>query len=358
MVDDGWPQALAAAVNADNEEPSMACTSSLTYRLLCDAPPVFRPHADLVLADFQAAGSLGDLRSDTVARQFRVSVEMPNMLAGRMTVPGGPWPGHFGLESITFDAEPARFPDWFPPVADGSPLHFGTVIASSNGFAAGQGAVLFPELLALRRSLRTQSFGVVFLDRLTALYASKIVPALSRMGVETDPAALPAARRLAFLAHEWGHLSGPTRYDDSVVVRRRRLVAVIGELCADLAALVMLLAAGTPRARDAAGVLVFDRIVREAWLPRARRQVDSIAGRQLLVLLTGTAYARDLDLCRVEELLRGQLAVLRAAEKAAVRGDTGPARGYLAGYGWRLAAGAYHVELRGDLVERIRTARG
>jgi len=361
-----WPDRLIAAVNLDNETADGRCSTSATANLLTEAPPAFRSHAELALVDFARAGDLplGDLRSDTVATQFRVALPPgQNLFVARMTVPGGPWPGHFGLEAIVFDAFKAGFPAWFPAIDSGHSLDFADVIVASNGFMRGQGAVLFPELLSLRDRLERQSFGVVFLDKLTHFYVSRVIPALRELGVEpiagTDDAR--TTRQIAFLAHEWGHLHGPVIYEETVRARRRRLIAIVSELYADLAGLTMLLEVGTATAKQAANVLILDRIVREAWLPRARSQVDSVTARQLLALLRDTRYADvtptrlQLSLERATARLQEEMNVVSEVDAACAHGDTQPARQYLLDYGWRLDDAGYQIDLTDDLSHLLRT---
>jgi hypothetical protein len=362
-----WAARVISAVDSDNETPDCRCSTSATAGLLDDAPPAFRVHAELALADFIRAGNapLGDLRSDTVATRFEVAFPPDhNLLVARMTVPGGPWPGHFGLEAIVFDAFRAGFPAWFPATVSAHSVDFADVIVASNGFMRGQGAVLFPELLALRGRLEHQSFGVVFLDKLTSLYSSRVVPALADLvagpvaGAD-DPRTV---RQIAFLAHEWGHLSGPIPYEQTVRARRRRLIAVISELYADLAGLAMLVEVGTTMAGEAANVVILDRIVREAWLPRAHSQVDSVTARQLLVLLRDTRYAEmtsngvTLSLERAAERLAHEMHTVGQIDMACAHGDVEPARHYLLGYGWRLDDTGYHVELDDPFSQLLRTA--
>jgi len=363
-----WSARLIAAANRDNETLNCRCSTSATRGLLLEAPGIFQEHAALALADFARAGDapLRDLRSDTVATQFEVTVTPParNLLVARMTVPGGPWPGHFGLEAIVFDAFKAGFPEWFPALDTGYSLDFADVITASNAFMRGQGAVLFPELLALRERLERQSFGVVFLDRLTALYVSRVLPALAELRIEATTGTEEARtiRQLAFLAHEWGHLHGPVPYEETVRARRRRLIAIISELYADLAGLAMLLDVGTAVAKQAAEVLILDRIAREAWLPRARSQVDSVTARQLLMLLRETSYAEmapdgiRLSLERAEQRLRQELSAVREVDAACAQGDVEPARRYLASYGWRLDDSGFQVDLHDRLSQLLRAA--
>lgn len=348
-----WPTSLVAAANNDNVTPGRLCETASSRELLSAAPPGFREHAQLAIEDFNAGGAapLVDLRSDSVANRFRVRIGHLNVFVARMTVPGGPWPGHFGLEALCFSASKAPFPSWFPQVGS-SPLMIGTMHTASNGFLRGQGAVLFPELLALRAPLERQAFGVVFMDRLTVLYAAKVAPVLKALGIPNRQyGELYSARRLAFLAHEWGHLRGSALYEKTVQARRRRLIAVISELYADLASLSMLLHSGVSTAIEAAEILLFDRIFREAWLPRAHRQVDSIAARHLLVLLNDSGFAamRDgqvkVSLNNAMDRLEQELQLVGAIEADCSNGDDAPARHYLEKYGWELERDGCHVNL-------------
>jgi hypothetical protein len=87
-------------VDADNLTPDMACGHSRTARRLADAPPLVASHAALAAADLgvDAARPLRLLRSDTVCRDLALAADgaSVNLAVARMTVPGGPWPGHFG----------------------------------------------------------------------------------------------------------------------------------------------------------------------------------------------------------------------------------------------------------------------
>jgi len=160
-------------------------------------------------------------------------------------------------------------------------------------------------------------------------------------------------RRLAFLAHEWGHLAGP-----AVEQAVRRLVAVASELHADLAAVAMLLACPAPWAEPVARVLVADRIVREAWLRRPYAQVDAIAARQLLALLTAAGAARLgpdgrllLDLDAAKHTVAEELDRVREVERACYAGADGPqaASDYLRAHSWTLVDAACHRELEDPL---------
>jgi len=123
-------------------------------------------------------------------------------------------------------------------------------------------------------------------------------------------------------------------------------VAIISELHADLSALAMLTAVGSQDALAAAQTLLFDRIIREAWLPRAHAQVDSIAARHLLTLLQGTNFLSveaptlGLHLDRAWPRLIAECERVRELEIRCADGDVAPAQQYLASFGW-------HVDDRG-----------
>src|ERR1700704_6105635 len=115
-----WTNQLIGAVDTDNEDGNVRCDIARTVVALREACESIREHTDLALLDFAAAGRrrLSDLWSDTVARRFAVrsQVGSVNVLVGRMLVPGGPWPGHFGLEAAVFSTQPTVMPSWYPPV--------------------------------------------------------------------------------------------------------------------------------------------------------------------------------------------------------------------------------------------------
>jgi len=140
-----WATALVRAVDTDNATPGLACAKTSTLRLLATAPEPVSEHASLAVADINHAGrrELTGLRSDAVANRLTISEGHPNLVVGRMTVPGGPWPGHFGLEGVVFDAELASMPDQFPPLGGTQSgafrLHFGRIAAASRGSGAAQG---------------------------------------------------------------------------------------------------------------------------------------------------------------------------------------------------------------------------
>ncbi|MGH8902776.1 MAG: hypothetical protein ACRDYA_14135 [Egibacteraceae bacterium] len=60
-----------------------------------------------------------------------------NLFVARMTVPGEPWPGHFGLEAIAFDAFRVGFPAWFPDIETDYSLDFADIVTASNAFMRG-----------------------------------------------------------------------------------------------------------------------------------------------------------------------------------------------------------------------------
>ena len=357
-----WLRELTAAVDADNLTPDVVCGRCRTARLLADAPPPVAAHAALAAADLQAGPTqpLRLLRSDTVCRDLSVAADGAsiNLVVARMTVPGGPWPGHFGLEAVAFRALPATAPAWFPPVAAGHGLCFGAPLAASRGFADGGGAVLFPEQLSVVTRPLGQAFGVVFLPKLSALFTAHVLPVLDAAVLGFDPcdrAALDAMRAAAFAAHEWGHNVG-AQIERTTVTRRRRFAAVLSELHADLAALVMLLADNSaPLAEPAARLLVADRVVREAWLPRPYAQVDAIAARHLLRLLAtvgalsfGSAGLR-VDLGAVAHATAAQFDRVAEVLAACQSDDLQPAVDYLSATGWHIDGTACRLDLGANL---------
>ena len=186
-------------------------------------------------------------------------------------------------------------PEWFPPTPMPFPLHFCEVLAATNGFLKGQGGVMFPELLSRTEPIDKQAFGLVFIDRLTGLYLQRVVPVRKAVNLHADDLAgdhaiLRRRRQVAFMAHEWGHLNEPMPYGLTARASRRPM-AIIGELHADLAAIDMLARQSTSKATATADCLVLDRIAREAWLPRARSQVNSVAARQLLLLVRDPGFS-------------------------------------------------------------------
>jgi hypothetical protein len=345
-----WITSLIRAADEDNTVAGRRCGESGAAAVLRAAPAELAGHADLALADFAAAGPapLAMLRSDQVAARF-APVAGVSVLVARMTVPGGPWPGRFGLEAVAFTARRAVMPGWFPPAAE-SGLYFGEMAAASRAFRDGAGAVLFPEQLAVSVRPVAQAFGVVFIRRLAELFVDRVLPVLAPGTFSAaETAAIGQLRELAFSAHERGHQAGVGI--ETAAARQRRLAAVIAELHADLDALVMLFESADASAAAVARVLVADRIVREAWLRRSHAQVDAIAARQLLVLLarTGAAFLTEdqflgLDLDAARRAAVDELARVREVERACV-GSLDPAREYLASSGWTLVGTACHREL-------------
>ncbi|MGH3814832.1 MAG: hypothetical protein ACRDUV_20700 [Pseudonocardiaceae bacterium] len=324
------------------------------------APDEVRHQTQLAVDDFlNATGRpLTALRSDAVAHRFTVTPARSglNVLVARMTVPGGPWPGHFGLEAAVFRSSPAVMPTAFPPARSELALHFGTLLATSRGYRNGSGAVLFPEQLSVATRPVCQTFGVVFLNRLHELFLARVLPVLEEDTFTlAERENLLELRRQAFLAHERGHLQGAD-LEMAVLTRRHRLTAVVSELHADLDALVMLLDHSDPMAPATARVLVADRIVREAWLRRPYAQVDAIAARQLLVLLTraaAVALSEDggvrLEIDRARDRLSEELDRVRELERVCCRVGLEPAQEYLRASGWVVVDSACHRELEAPL---------
>jgi hypothetical protein len=60
-----------------------------------------------------------------------------------MTVPGGPWPGHFGLETLAFRATQGVMPPEFGFGNAEFDLDFGSLLEASRGYRHGSGAVLW-----------------------------------------------------------------------------------------------------------------------------------------------------------------------------------------------------------------------
>lgn len=355
-----WVQELVRAVDSDNTRLGLSCENTATRWVLQVAPDEIRHQTQLAVEDLlRAAGRpLADLRSDAVAHRFTVNRARSglNALVARMTVPGGPWPGHFGLEAAVFQSCPAVMPTDFPPARSELALDFGTLLAASRGYRDGAGAVLFPEQLSVAARPTRQAFGVVFLDRLHELFLARVLPVLEESTFTfTERENLFELRRRAFLAHERGHLQG-TQLETAVLTRTRRLAAVVSELHADLDALVMLLDNPDPAAPATARVLIADRIVREAWLRRPYAQVDAIAARQLLALLTrvgavalsGVGGVR-LETDRARDRLCEELERVRELERTCCRVGLEPARAYLRASGWAIIESACHRELETPL---------
>lgn len=360
-----WSARLIEAVNADNLDPRATAISSQTYLMLRTAPSPAVPDVEPALRDFERVGTrpLDQLRSDSVASGFTVAEGRPAALVARMTVPGGPWPGHYGLEAVVFDALPARFPGWFPPVSAPFALHFAAVREHSAGFSGGAGAVLFPEQLSVLQKPADSPFGLVFLDKLCTLFeeaAADVISAGTLAEPDGSGGRLHSLRELAFLAHEWGHvcIAPPP---ELMVARRRRVVAVLSEMHADLAAVDMLLdRADSPDARLAATVLVLDRALREAWLPRSGSQVDAIASRQLLTWLVDSQAITlsssgkiGLDLDAVHDAVRGELATTRRIERACTYDDPSPAVDFLRAQGWAIDGKTFSMDIDGPIAEML-----
>jgi hypothetical protein len=349
-----WETSLIEAINADNEHPETPCCASLTYTALRAAPPCYHADVQLALEDFSRTGEapLSELRADSVASRFTLGASRPAVLVARMTVPGGPWPGHYGLEGVVFRARKASFPGWFPTIPASASLDFATLVAASAGFSAGTGIVLFPEQLSVHRRGSATPFGLVFVDKLCDLFEAAVaenVSARTLTPADRDPARLRWLRELAFLGHEWGHACVDPQ-PSLLMARRRRPVAVISEIHADLAAIDMLLGQPEPDARPTADILVLDRILREAWLPRYQSQVDAIAARQLLRwLFDWSAVGSDeqgrtwLNLASVREAVQANRAAARQAEAACSYDDPSPAVDFLRSRGWSLTDKAFEM---------------
>jgi hypothetical protein len=187
------------------------------------------------------------------------------------------------------------------------------------------------------------------------------VATAARLAV-TDGRVVPEAavdvRRVAFLAHEWGHLAAAEDYGKTVTQRRGRTSAIASEVKADMDALLMLAQSGHHLAGDAATVLVIDRIAREAWLRRSHSQVDSVAARHLLLLLT-----RSGALALADDGLHLDLAAAAAtldAESAAIstvlsdRPET--AAGHFANVGWQVEGRRWSVAQPPATWIRLRSA--
>jgi len=354
-----WVDDLVNAVDNDNTTDGLKCANGATRWLLRVAPEEVREQARLALEDLDRVADrpLAALRSDNVAQHFTPTALAGglNVLVARMTVPGGPWPGHFGLETVVFRSHPAVMPAAYPPARKGVGLHFGQLVAASRGYRDGAGTVLFPEQLSVDIRPGRQAFGVVFLDRLHHLFLARVLPVLATSTF--TPAELRALfdlRGRAFLAHERGHLQGAD-LEAAVLTRRRRLAAVVSELHADLDALVMLLDSPDPMALAAAKVLAADRIIREAWLKRSYAQVDAIAARQLLVLLAKAGAVTldggrlSLDLAVARHRLGEELQRVRALERSCCTSGLEPARQYLRAAGWAVVDSACHRELESPI---------
>lgn len=367
-----WAQAVVAAVDRDNRLNPL-CGASETAALLRRAPGEVEEQARLALLDFTACADrpLHELRSDAVAHRFRVDgrPHSVNALVGRMNVPSGPWPGHYGLEAVLFSARAADMPSWFPPATGSAELHFADIVASSGGFRRGQGSVVFPELLATTQKVEQQNFGLVFIDKLVRLYRQAVLPALDRTGLagsmhsRHDQGGLTQLREWAFLAHEWGHIESASPFALGARPAHRRLASVLGELEADLAALVMLVGCRHESRLRTATVLLLDRVLREASLPRLSAQVNGIAARQLAVVLRRhqVLVPRDggvlLDLESSTRKLAAELSEVRDLVGDLVGGESTRARNYLRGDGWQLRDGRYFLALDDPVLARLMPGR-
>lgn len=352
-----WITELVAAANTDNNYPDLLCNEANTLRLLRRAPAPVSEQASLAIRDFTAAGNvpLAQLRSDEIAQHFCTSIGGAlNVLVARLIVPGGPWPGHYGLEVAAFTARMAVMPEWFPSFDGTLSLHFAESIGLSGGFQRGQGNVLFPELLSTREAVRDQGFGIVFIDRLAQLYETRVEAVFNHKQhiiAGRHENEQREVRELAFLAHEWGHYASTVPFGFELETVDRRLAAIVGELQADLAAIRMLLSANHKLAESALQVLILDRIVREAWLRRADKQVTSIVALQLLILLEriGCLSVRNGGLNLQPQAYVAQidteLQTTRQLEAALLVGDVQPTLAYLANDGWHRQDKRYSATL-------------
>ncbi|HVO53366.1 MAG TPA: hypothetical protein VMT37_03035 [Solirubrobacterales bacterium] len=361
-----WSGSLIAAVDADNEFPPDSCDQLRTLRVLEDAPDWAREHASLALADLAAVGSgpMADLRADTVARDFTVlsGVGQLNVLVARMLVPGSPWPGHRGMEAVVFRSRSSRTPNWFPEhETSHDVVTFADTVASSAALRNGHGHVIFPELLAVSEPLETQRFGIVLADHLAYLYRTHTLPVAAALGWlnpsdARDPGEL---RTIAFHAHEWGHRATDEGYAENVSRHRRRLLAVVSEVTADVAALQMLAASSHPLAPRVARALVFDRILRDAWLARWEAHVASIVGRVLLQFLIRSGALTELpegltlELAAAHGSLEPELAALHRTYRASNRGDDTAAIRYFAENGWTLDRSGISLSSAEPVLEQL-----
>lgn len=367
-----WSKRLVAAVDEDNESPPHRCDELLTSAVLRDAPDWAREHASLALADFAAAGEgpMADLRADVVAREFTVvpAAGHLNVLVARMLVPGGPWPGHRGIEAVVFHSRSSRMPDWFPHLENNQEVvTFAETVVSSAALRGGHGHVIFPELLAISGPLESQRFGIVLVDHLANLYQAHAVPIAVELGWLTPDETKNAGdlRTLAFHAHEWGHRAMDDGYSENVANHRRRLLAVTSEITADVAALNMLSGSTHPLAPEVARALVLDRILRDAWLVRWEAHVASIVGRLLMQFLVrvGALSAPSgclaLDLAAARHAFASEMATLGRAYRASNRGDDDPAVRYFAENGWTVTANGISLSSSDPVIEQVeRRVRG
>jgi hypothetical protein len=342
-----WSTRLIAAVDADNEAPRASCNELRSLKVLEDAPDWASEHASLALADLAAAGSspIAQLRADAVASEFTVvpGDGQLNVLVARMLVPGSPWPGHRGMEAVVFRSRSSRMPAWFPEIESGHDVvTLAETVASSAALRDGHGHVVFPELLVVSEPPDFQRFGIVLVDHLADLYRARTLPVAAALGW-VNPDDIRDARELrtiAFHAHEWGHRATDDGFAENVSRHRRRLLAVIGELTADIAALQMLAASVHPLASRVAQALVLDRILRDAWLPRWEAHVASIVGRLLSQFLAragalaATPDGPTLELAAALDAFESELKALHLAYQASNQGNDSAAVRYFAENGW------------------------
>ncbi len=345
LAADGWADALVAAVDADNEAIDTLCRDSVTLKVLRTAPAWAHHQVALAVADFMAAADrpLRELESTTVAHQFRVrgANGALNVIVGRLLVPNSPWPGHYGLEAVVFATRCTSNPSWFPPSSRSELVTLAKTVASSAAFARGHGTVIFPELLATLETPDEQGFGVVLVDRLDELYREHADTAARELGWPVRPPLdTLRLREIAFLAHEWGHQAVDAMFVEAAAQHRQRLLAVVGEIAADVAALDMLIRRPGDLPRRVAETLVMDRILREAWLPQPESRVGSIVGRHLIQLLWRAGAIRDepgglvLDLPAVASRIGAEREALVTCYRYGHAGDLEAVRDYLRSFGW------------------------
>lgn len=342
-----WAADAFRRVDELNADPEATLESSGFAATLESAPTGLRAQVRLTqqdLAKLDGDDPLLNLRSDSVADDTRIVNDdsTHNLVLGRMTVPGGPRPGAYALEGVLFTARPARMPEFFPELPDEHALDFGTLVSQTSGFGSGDGCVVFPEQLSVRVRSGTQSFGVVFIDKLSQLFAERVLPRLSAASRDlvTQSGKLEDVRELAFLAHEWGHLISPASQDE-VILRRRRVAAVLNEYYADLQALAMLAKLGADGV-GAAVVLIADRVVREARLLHRHRQVDAIAGQMLLVtavrsgLCDTAADGIDVRADGSFELIEQEIRAVAEVEARASYDHIEPLEQFMRDRGWEI----------------------
>ncbi len=328
---------LVAAVDQDSSSSGLAVKNTATYRLLLEIDHT-HPHLSLATEDFRRHlyRPLRELRSDAVASKLENRQNDVNVAIGRMVVPRGPWPGHYGLEIVAYSGTRARFPEWFPPLPERLILFTGEILGSSRAFSTGSGAVLFPELFSVSAPIMSQTFGSVFPAILTESFVQ--MPLLHSARVVRSPEVVKH-RTDAFLAHEWGHLSAPGSYADRVARRSGRRRAVVEEVYADLSALCMLVSE-SPDA-SVAKTLLLSRFGGDMTLPRPQRQVDAIASTQLALILSrisGTSTLLELSETEVTESAVGnELKRLRSIVESD-HSDGRAADEYLVNWGWTINA--------------------